>query len=215
MLLKQSDTDVSLKGFGGQEQVCYPNPDLDIYHHMFYSFQHVTSCMHPETFLIWNDWEVNVLSRNMTRLYCFLVLYTYKPLTLLLLGVVILLVNMHSFIYGVRQQLKGVHHLDVSPLLLPDQGSNHWAGENTQWTTSAIITRFITLSYRSRLVSSYIPCIGRPSCERMRIQWSDMLRITRGCKATETLPVTPEAITLGLATVTQRTTGALTLQQLQ
>lgn len=26
-----------------------------------------------------------------------------------------------------------------------------------------------------------------------------MLRITRGCKATETLPVTPEAITLGLA----------------
>lgn len=46
---------------------------------------------------------------------------------------------------------------------------------------------------------SYVPCIGRPSCERIRIQWSDMLRITRGCKATETLPVTPEAITLGLA----------------
>lgn len=38
----------------------------------------------------------------------------------------------------------------------------------------------------------------------MRIQWSDMLRITRGCKATETLPVTPEAITLGLAAVMQR-----------
>lgn len=29
-----------------------------------------------------------------------------------------------------------------------------------------------------------------------------MLRITRGCKATETLPVTPEAITLGQATDT-------------
>ena len=50
---------------------------------------------------------------------------------------------------------------------------------------------------------SHIPCIGCPSCERIRIQWSDMLRITRGCKATETLPVTPAAITLGLATVTQ------------
>ncbi len=61
----------------------------------------------------------------MNRLYCFLVLYTCRPLTLLLLGVVVLLVNMHSVIYGVRQQLKGVHHLDVSPFLLPDQGSDH------------------------------------------------------------------------------------------
>lgn len=33
-----------------------------------------------------------------------------------------------------------------------------------------------------------------------------MLRMTRGCRATETLPVTPEAITLGLAAVTK--TGA-------
>lgn len=30
-----------------------------------------------------------------------------------------------------------------------------------------------------------------------------MLRITRGCKATETLPVTPEAMTLGLAADTK------------
>lgn len=30
-----------------------------------------------------------------------------------------------------------------------------------------------------------------------------MLRITSGCKATETLPVTPEAITLGLAADTE------------
>lgn len=56
-------------------------------------------------------------------------------------------------------------------------------------------------SYFSKLSS--VPCIGRPSCERMRIQWSDMLRITRGCKATETLPVTPEAMTLGLAANTE------------
>lgn len=48
-------------------------------------------------------------------------------------------------------------------------------------------------------VLACVPCIGRPSWERMRIQWSDTLRITRGCKATETLPVTPEAMTLGLA----------------
>lgn len=54
-----------------------------------------------------------------------LILCTYKPLTLFLLSVVVLLVNMHSVIYGVRQQLKGVHHLDVSPFLLPDQSSNH------------------------------------------------------------------------------------------
>lgn len=50
--------------------------------------------------------------------------------------------------------------------------------------------------------STCVPCIGRPSCERMRIQWSDMLRMTRGCKATETLPVTPEAMTLGPTVVT-------------
>lgn len=47
--------------------------------------------------------------------------------------------------------------------------------------------------------SAHIPCMGRPSWERMRIQWSEMLRMTRGCRATETLPVTPDAITLGLA----------------
>lgn len=65
-----------------------------------------------------------------------------------------------------------------------------------------LISCFVTPGYNCTLLS-HIPCIGRPSCERMRIQWSDMLRITRGCKATETLPVTPAAITLGLATVAQ------------
>lgn len=48
-----------------------------------------------------------------------------------------------------------------------------------------------------------LPCIGLPSCERIRIQWSDILRITRGCKATDTLPVTPEAMTPGLAATIQ------------
>lgn len=41
-------------------------------------------------------------------------------LTLLLLGVVILLVNVCSVIYQLMKQLKGVHHLNVSTLLLPD-----------------------------------------------------------------------------------------------
>lgn len=47
------------------------------------------------------------------------------PLTLLFLGVVILFVDMRSLIYGVGQQLEGVHHLDVSTFLFPDQGSDH------------------------------------------------------------------------------------------
>lgn len=47
-------------------------------------------------------------------------------LTLLLLGVVVLLVNVCSVIYQLMKQLKGVHHLNVSTLLLPDQCANHW-----------------------------------------------------------------------------------------
>lgn len=48
-----------------------------------------------------------------------------ETLTLFLLGVVVLLIDMHSIIYSVRQQLKRVHDLDVSTLLLPDESSNH------------------------------------------------------------------------------------------
>ena len=43
------------------------------------------------------------------------------------------------------------------------------------------------------------PCPGRPSWQRIRIQWSEMLRITNGCSATATLPGTPPAITGGAA----------------
>lgn len=63
---------------------------------------------------------------------CFATGTLHRVLTLLLLGVVVLLVNMHSVIYGVRQQLKGVHHLNVSPLLLPDQSSDHWATQDVK-----------------------------------------------------------------------------------
>lgn len=58
-------------------------------------------------------------------------------------------------------------------------------------------------------LSPHIPCMGRPSWERMRIQWSEMLRMTRGCKATETLPVTPDTITLGLAVGQRERVGFL------
>lgn len=87
-----------------------------------------------------------------------------------------------------RKQKKHPHILKQS----------HSVQEKLSWLT----IRLLLLCHLSCEASSYVPCIGRPSCERMRIQWSDMLRITRGCKATETLPVTPEAITLGLATDT-------------
>ena len=46
--------------------------------------------------------------------------------------------------------------------------------------------------YGSRWGSmGFSPCPGRPSWQRIRIQWSEMLRITRGCRATATLPGTP------------------------
>lgn len=50
---------------------------------------------------------------------------TFAVLTLFFLGVVVLLVNMYFVIYGVRQQLKGIHHFNVSTLLLSYQGTNH------------------------------------------------------------------------------------------
>ena len=54
--------------------------------------------------------------------------------------------------------------------------------------------------YGSRWGSmGFSPCPGRPSWQRIRIQWSEMLRITRGCRATATLPGTPPAITGGTA----------------
>lgn len=140
---------------------------------------------------------------------CFATGTWHRVLTLLLLGVVVLLVNMHSVIYGVRQQLKGVHHLNVSPLLLPDQSSDHWATQDIKNFSLCLLGFFVTENSRHSKhsihltdASTCVPCIGRPSCERMRIQWSDMLRMTRGCKATETLPVTPEAMTLGPTVVT-------------
>lgn len=49
----------------------------------------------------------------------------YSPLTLLFLCVIIFLVNDNLLFHGVGQQLKGVHHFDISPLLLSDQSPNH------------------------------------------------------------------------------------------
>lgn len=78
---------------------------------------------------------------------CILVLHTYNQLTLFLLGVVVLLVNMHSVIYGVRQQLKGVHHLNVSSLLLPNQGSDYCTPEKKAEETPS---HFKTITLCSR-----------------------------------------------------------------
>lgn len=52
----------------------------------------------------------------------------YPPtrLTLLLLGVVVLLVDHDVLLYGVGQQLEGVHHLDVAALLAAYQRPDHW-----------------------------------------------------------------------------------------
>ena len=68
--------------------------------------------------------------------------------------------------------------------------------------TSHILLLMGPISVRRGTVNYTVPCIGRPSCERIRIQWSDILRMTSGCKATDTLPVSPEAMTLGLAAFT-------------
>lgn len=75
-----------------------------------------------------NNW---VIKEDAHTNMCIIVLNTWTKLTLLLLGVVVLLVNVHFVVYGVRQQLKGVHHLDVSTLLFPNQSSYHWAETNT------------------------------------------------------------------------------------
>lgn len=91
------------------------------------------------TLFLFNDLILLGLNIWCTRYCKLLPLVTYKHeatstlhkvLTLLLLSVVVLLVNVHSVIYGVRQQLKGVHHLNVSPLLLPDESSNHCATQD-------------------------------------------------------------------------------------
>ena len=46
-------------------------------------------------------------------------------LTLFFLGVVVLFVDVCSLVYGVGEQLEGVHHLYVSTFLFANQGSNH------------------------------------------------------------------------------------------
>lgn len=38
----------------------------------------------------------------------------------------------------------------------------------------------VTKERRLEIDAQHAPCIGRPSWERMRIQWSEMLRMTRG-----------------------------------
>lgn len=76
-----------------------------------------------------NNW---VIKEDAHTNMCIIVLKTWWKLTLFLLGVVVLLVNVHFVVYGVRQQLKGVHHLNVSTLLFPNQSSNHWGERQTQ-----------------------------------------------------------------------------------
>ncbi len=97
-----------------------------------------------------------------------------KPRTLFLLGVVVLLVNMHSVVYGVRQQFKRVHHLYVSSLLLSDQSSNHWPGEKKH---NHPVTDKLSLTWRKhgRHITAYTPSFFHSVVATHTLHWSPLL----------------------------------------